>query len=290
MTLAPAPLSGGSPGADVATATGSRAAFRVLRLGFAALLLALAVLLVLPPLLGYPRFEVSGGVLTVRSITTHRILSAQTPVQTVTLPPLSKTIGTAGGQRCTGRFRDAPGRIYELYTDCSSRVLLFSPSGRRPIAITPDDPQALLGALRSGENATFRLPAPGIPLNSWLTALPLLIVAVLSLWPWPSLRYRLTPGALEIRRRLGVDRLPYSGLKVRRARNPLGTRLIGTGMPGYHTGLYSLAGDPVMAVATSSRAPGLLLTSGETTYYLTPADVGALMTELERRGATLQGE
>jgi hypothetical protein len=275
---------------EVAAAPSSRAAFQVFRLGFVVLMLALAVLLVLPPLLGYPRYEVSGGVLTVRSITTQRTVKAGSLVQSVVLPPLTRSVGTSSGSMCVGRFRDVSGRRYELYTDCSSQVLLFSVPGRRPLAITPSDPQALLAALRSGGAATFFLPRPGIPLESWLYSLPLLLLAVLALLPWPTLRYRLTPDALEVRRRLGVDRLPYGTLSVRPARSRLGLRLMGTGMPGYHTGLYATAGGQVMAAATSSHAPALLLTSRGVTYYVTPADPAALTAELGRRGATLLNE
>ncbi len=49
---------------DVAPVPGSRTAYQLLRRVFAALLLLVAVLLALPPLLGYPRYEVVGGVLT----------------------------------------------------------------------------------------------------------------------------------------------------------------------------------------------------------------------------------
>lgn len=276
-----------TPHIDVAAAPSSRAAFQLVRLGFVALLLLLALLLVLPPLLGYPRYEVRSGVLTVRSITTHRTVKADTPVLATVLPLLKRSMGTSNGRICVGRFRDSSRRVYELYTDCSRQVLLFSAPGRRPLAITPGDPQALLAALRSGGTATFHVPAPGISLESWLYSLPLLVLAVLALWPLPALSYRLTPDALEVRRRLGVDRLPYDTLSVRPAQSRLGLRLIGTGLPGYHTGLYATAGGQVMAVATSSHAPALLLTSGGVTYYVTPADPLALMAELGQRGATL---
>ncbi|WP_407538344.1 PH domain-containing protein [Deinococcus radiomollis] len=290
MTAPIAPRIQDVPTEDVAAAPSSRAVFQLLRLGFAALMLLLAVLLLLPPLLGYPRYEVAGGVLTVRSITTHRTVKAGTLVQSVVLPPLTRSMGTSSGGVCVGRFRDVSRRVYELYTDCSSQVLLFSVPGKRPLAITPGDPQALLAALRSGSAATFHLPTPGISLESWLYSLPLLVLAALALWPWPALNYRLTPDALEVQRRLGVDRLPYGGLSVRPARSRLGLRLMGTSLPGYHTGLYATAGGQVMAAATSSHAPALLLTSRGVTYYVTPADPHALMAELGRRGATLLNE
>lgn len=286
MTALPA-----SSTVDVAPAPGSRLVFQLTRWAFAALMLLLAVLLVLPPLLGYPRYEVRAGVLTVQSIATHRTLKASTPVGAVTLPPLKRSMGTSSGGVCVGRFRDAAGKAYELYTDCSSDVLLFSPAGRRPVAITPDDPQGLLATLRSGGTATYHLPPDThIPLGSWLAVLPLLVLAAFALWPWAALQYRLTPDALEVRRRLGSDHLPYGSLSVRPTRSPLGMKLMGTGLPGYHTGLYATPGGQVMAAATSSHAPALLLTSGGTTYYITPADPQALMAELGRRGAKLLSE
>lgn len=275
---------------DVAPAPSSRAGYELLRWLFAVLMVLVAVLLLLPPLLGYPRYEVAGGLLTVRSIATERTVRAGTPVQTEALPPLRKLIGTGGPRTCIGRFRDPAGRLYELYTDCSSPALVFRVPGKPLLAITPGDPEGLLATLRAGGTGIFHLPVQKISPEGWLSALPLLILAALALWPWPHLSYRLTPDALEVRRRLGVDRLPYSGLKMRPARSRLGLRLVGTGLPGYYTGLHATASGPVMAVATSSHAPALLLISGTTTYYLTPADPRALMNELVRRGATLLSE
>ncbi|WP_188963657.1 PH domain-containing protein [Deinococcus aquiradiocola] len=279
----------------VAPAFTRRATWPLLRALGAALLVLLGVLLVVPPLLGYPRYEVRGGTLTVRSLATHRILPASTPAQRVTLPPLTRAMGTRavgrdGTGTCVGRFRDASGQRYELYTDCSADALVFRVPGRPLLAVTPDDPAAFLAALQNGGTGTFGTPRHGVPPGSWLGALPLFVLAALLLWPWPPLQYRLTPDALEVRRRLGVDRLPYAGLSVRPARSRLGVRLVGTGLPGYHTGLYATADGQVMAVATSTRAPGLLLTSGHATYYLTPADPHALTAELRARGATLLNE
>ncbi len=211
-------------------------------------------------------------------------------MRTEALPSLKKFIGTDGPQTCVGRFRDPAGQRYELYTDCSSPALVFRVPGRLPLAITPGDPEALLPPLKVGGAGTFHLPVQRISPETWMSTLPLLILAALALWPWPRLGYRLAPDALEVRRRLGVDRLFYSGLQLRPARNRLGLRLVGPGLPGYHTGLHATAGGRVMAAATSSHAPALLLASGSTTSYLTPADPQALMNELARRGATLLNE
>ena len=287
-----APVSSPAPSQTavaVPTARSTRGAW-LLRGLLAAFLIFLAVLVILPPLLGYPRYEVRGGTLTVRSIATHRDVTASTPVGAFTLPALRKTVGTASEGLCVGRFSDAAGQVYELYTDCSPQVLLFRVPGKRPLAITPGDPQGLLAALRAGGSGVYHLPrSTRVPLTSWLLTLPLLLLALLTLLPWPMLRYSLTPEALLVRRRLGVDRLPYAGMTVRRARGRLGLRLLGTGVPGYHTGLYVTADGQVMADATSVTAPALLVTSGGTTYYLTPADPAALLAELERRGASVSG-
>ncbi|WP_425145334.1 PH domain-containing protein [Deinococcus sp.] len=273
---------------SVPTAQTKRGVWRLLRLVFAASMIAIAVLLVLPPLLGYPRYEVRAGVLTVRSIATSRTVRAGTPMQQVSLPPLRRSVGTASEGLCVGRFQAADSQMYELYSDCSPQVLLFRVPGQRPLAITPGDPSGLLDTLKSGGTATYHLPRSfHVPPSSWLLALPLLLLALLTLLPPPTLRYSLTPGALLVRRRLGTDRLPYAGMTVRPARGRLGLRLMGTGLPGYHTGMYASADGQVLADATSASAPALLIVSGGATYYLTPADPAGLMLELEKRGATL---
>lgn len=286
MTLTPTPQ---AATVEVPTAEGASLVWWRLGRGlFALLLAALGVLLLLPPLLGYPRYEVSAGTLVARSVTSQRVASASTPVRRVTLGPLRKRLGTRAVRNCTGAFRDRQGRLLDLYTDCSPQVLLFSPPGQRPFAITPDDPQALLAALRSGASLTSQ-PAThrSSSVLNLLLSLPLFALAGLALLPTPRLRYLLTGDALLIRRRLGVDRLPYSGLAVRPARSRLGVRLLGTGLPGYLTGTFWTAQGQVQAAATSSTAPALLLSSNGQTYYLTPADPAALQAELLRRGASL---
>lgn len=121
-----------------------------------------------------------------------------------------------------------------------------------------------------------------------MVALALVVFALFQLAP-RRLAYTLTPDAVVIQRILNQTRLPYAGLSARRSSGVLGIRTFGTGMPGYLTGHFTLAHDEMgvgkVLAAASTGQDGVLLHSGDTDYFLTPADPQTFLTELAQRGA-----
>ena len=129
--------------------------------------------------------------------------------------------------------------------------------------------------------------------NPGVTALMLSLTAGLALVFWLAprrLSYTLTDGALLVGKLTGPLTLPYAGMTARRASRGLGARMGGTGLPGYHSGnhVYSTDGVQNVQAAASTPTGGVLLTSGDRTYYLTPADPDAFLRELAARGVQVR--
>ncbi|WP_261664669.1 PH domain-containing protein [Deinococcus sp. Marseille-Q6407] len=242
--------------------------------------LMVPALLVLPPLLRLPRYEVSGGQITARSLASRTVIPAGTPVQRSPVTLGGRQVGSAARGYVVGRFGSAQGSL-NVYSDGSQGqdALTFA-TRPRPTLLTPADPAALLDAWRGGRSGTFR-PAnpPGTdPVLAVLTALLLPLMYAL-LRPW-RLSYALDGDALVVRTTWRQWRLPLASTRAALTRQPLGMRLFGTGMPGYYTGTYAshaVPGGQVQAAASRRRPEqALLLEHGGTTLYLTPADPAAV--------------
>ncbi|WP_278914549.1 PH domain-containing protein [Deinococcus wulumuqiensis] len=234
------------------------------------------VLLVFAPsVLQVPKYEVSGGQIVARSIASSTVIPAGTPVEAVTLH-LSKTVGTAGAGYSAGRFASERGEV-AVYGNDSRTGLLFGT--RPPTFITPADPEGLLRAWRGGEAATFR-PAP-VPLTRQLWPLLFLLPTlgvIVALFFWkPSVTYLLSGDTLIVKTRASTTTFPRQETRASLTSEPLGARLFGTGMPGYHTGTFATKSGNVQAAATSARpVQALLLEHGGKRYYLTPSDPAAV--------------
>ncbi|GGP29239.1 PH domain-containing protein [Deinococcus wulumuqiensis] len=240
-----------------------------------ALLLPLA-LTVAPSLLGLPRYEVAGGQIVARSLAASTVIPAATPVERATLPRLSKRIGSNMPGYMVGRFTSPAGEL-AVFGNGSREGLLFAT--QPPTFITPADPDALLNAWSKGNVMTFR-PA-GVPAeqNIWplLLFLPLAGVVASLLLTKPRLTYEIHDDTLTVRTRASTTTFPRQNTQASLTTDPLGMRLFGTGMPGYHTGSFATRSGNVQAAATSARpVQALLLEHGGKRYYLTPSDPAAV--------------
>lgn len=128
--------------------------------------------------------------------------------------------------------------------------------------------------------------APGIHWES--LALGVLLALLFFLAP-RRLAYTLTPDALVVTRMLGRTALPYTGMRARRSAGRLGLRTFGTGLPGYLTGHFTFGPDTVSRVhaAASRGGDGVIVESGGSAYFLTPADPDGFLRELAGRGAAV---
>lgn len=241
-------------------------------------------LLLLPMLLGLPRYEVHDGVVVARSLASAVRIEQGTPVQRGPVTLRNKLVGSATAGYTVGRFGSEHG-VLNVYSDGSEgRDALLFATQPRPTLLTPADPDLLLDAWKSGHSETFA-PARRAGYDPLLLAGTLLLLPLLALLlaPRKPLRYELDGGgtdggALVIYTGGSTTRLPLATTEAKLTRYGLGARLLGTGMPRYYTGTFSIAAAAVpsgrvQAAATSVKpAQALLLTHAGKTYYLTPRD------------------
>lgn len=243
-------------------------------------LLPLALLFA-PPLLKLPRYDVSGGQIVARSLGSSTVIPQGTPVEKVALQRLSRRYGSAAAGYVAGRFTSERGEI-AVYGNGERAGLLFAT--RPPTFLTPADPDTLLTVWRGGGAATFR-PAPVPPTaNLGLAALLLSgagLVAALFLSK-PRVTYAVAGDTLTVRTRASTTTFARRNTRASLTADPLGVRLFGTSLPGYHTGTFATRSGNVQAAATTARPrQALILEHAGKRYYLTPGDPAAVTTWFE---------
>ena len=234
------------------------------------------VLTVAPSLLGLPKYEVMGGQIVARSLASKVVIPAGTPAEKVTLRQLSKQVGSNMPGYTVGRFQSERGEL-AVYGNGSRTGLLFGT--QPPTFLTPADRETLLTVWKKGDAATFR--PRGVPLreNIWplLLLLPLSVAVGSLLISRPRLSYEITGDTLTVKTRASSTDFLRQSTKASVTSDPLGVRLFGTGMPGYHTGTFSTRSGNVQAAASSARPrQALVLEQGGKRYYLTPSDPAAV--------------
>ncbi|CAM2912205.1 PH domain-containing protein [Deinococcus radiodurans] len=234
------------------------------------------VLILAPPVLGLPRYEVSGGQVVARSLASKVVIPAGTPAEKVSLGRLSKQVGSNMPGYTVGHFRSERGEL-AVYGNGSRTGLLFGT--QPPTFLTPADPETLLIVWKKGDAATFR--PRGVPLreNIWplLLLLPLSLAVGSLLISRPRLSYEIHGDTLTVKTRASSTDFLRQSTKASVTSDPLGVRLFGTGMPGYHTGTFSTRLGNVQAAASSARPEqALLLEHAGKRYYLTPSDPAAV--------------
>jgi hypothetical protein len=96
------------------------------------------------------------------------------------------------------------------------------------------------------------------------------------------LRYEVAGSHLVVRTALLTKRFALAGRTARRTAVRGRIRLAGTGMPGYHAGLFLL--DVGMARVYASRFDDGVLLEGRPRIFVSPADPEALLAALRSRG------
>jgi hypothetical protein len=237
----------------------------------------------------------SGGLVvtldrTVWSRQRHFALADVVEARAVTLSRGRRVSGTSLPGYCVGTFRYRElGDVWQA-TDCTAAAVILRLRGsQRPIVLAPGQRDAFLAALSSGTAATFA-PADtgedGTPLALRLLVLlpiPLVfVIPVLFLLAPSRLRYRVGPGTLEVRTLLLRRRFRIFGATARRHVPTFGIKLVGSGMPGYHTGWFMVDGQRTRVYATTTQG-GVLIEDG-TRIFVTPADPDAFLDALTSVG------
>lgn len=211
-------------------------------------------------------------------------------VRPVILSGGSRSWGVGMPGFCVGRFYyEGLGNVWQA-TNCQDAVLaLIFPKKEQTILISPEDQGRLRQVLQLHQAGRFR-PAPVSPGGLWIVAqyvvlaLPALFLAlagILILGP-RRLGYRLSSGQLEVQLALYRRHFPLYDLTVRRQAPEVGLRILGTGVPGYYTGLFRVQGEKTRVFA-SSFTEGLLL-EGRERIFLNPADPQAFLERLTDLG------
>lgn len=207
-------------------------------------------------------------------------------IRPVILSGGSRSWGVGMPGFCVGRFYyEGLGNVWQA-TNCQDAVLaLIFPKEEQTILVSPEDQGQLRRVLQRHETGRFRA-APVSPGGIWRVAqyvvlgLPVLFLAlavILILGP-RRLGYRLSSGWLEVQLALYRRHFPLEDLTVRRQAPEVGLRILGTGVPGYYTGLFRVQGEKTRVFA-SSFAEGLLL-EGRERIFLNPADPQSFIARL----------
>jgi hypothetical protein len=212
-------------------------------------------------------------------------------------------VDLAGGRRvagtgmpgyCEGRFRYPHlGDVWQA-TTCGREAVLIRLKGQpRPIVLAPRDREAFRDAIGGRKASTFE-PMTGPEAPAWLVVttrvlpvvllIPALAVPLMFLVAPRRLRYRVGNGRLVIELLWRRKIVELADAKV--TRRPAGrmSRRVGSAMPGYYAGWFSLEGERVNVYA-SSLEDGVLVTeaSGKRTY-VSPADATSFLDALSRNG------
>lgn len=248
-------------------------------------LLAVCGLVVLPTLLGRPSYEIKGGQIIARGVLSRTVIPEGTPVSEEPVVIQSRQVGSAGPGYTVGRFRLERFGEADLYTDGAGRGLVFRTTPRVTV-LAPASPEAFLRVWRSGGSGLFRpLQAPR---PSLITTLPLLLVLpiLVFLARQPRMTYRWEDDALVVTTALSRQRFPVGATRAALTTEGLGSRLIGTAVPGYYTGTFSMnsaGGGHVQAYATAARPEqALVFHLDGKAYYLTPEDPLAVLKRFQR--------
>lgn len=141
----------------------------------------------------------------------------------------------------------------------------------------------------AGTHAAARPPGPSPSVVLVVMLVPVVIVSVLAavvmLGPG-RMRYVVGGGFLEVRTMFGTQRWPAAGARAKVYTPGRLWRVMGTSVPGYHTGRYRESGLATRVYATTlDRA---VLFEGEDRVLVSPEDQGEMLRALEQEGVQIE--
>jgi hypothetical protein len=241
-------------------------------------------------------YTIANGTLIVRSgdsfagTRTVRLADVR-DVRIVSLHGGRRTAGTAMPGYCTGRFSYPEfGSVWQVTRCGPTGVLVEATSEAHPILIAPDDPSDFVARIRTGTETAIVLPPPDLgPIRIVLGGIAIaalasaaLLFALLLFGP-SAMRYRVGDGVLEVRTLFGRKRWPISGASAKGHTPARLRRLVGTAVPGYHTGLYRESGATTRVYATDLTR--VVLFDGPARVILSPENRVEMLRALEAEGA-----
>ena len=277
--------------------------YRNLRLALGALLSILAIggaafgaaVIWLPRSLGY---EVADGQVVITSGLDIRPTRLECPLNSITsatvvrLRPGKRVNGTSLPGYCTGHYSFPDLGDCTLASTCSpDAVVLHVSGGDRPIVITPGQRETFLAALTGHGHYSERVLFDddssvwlGLKAMTALGVAVTLIVPLLFFLSPSRLRYRVTPGHVEIDLTFSTKRFSVSNCIARIYNPETSSKVMGSSLPGYHSGRFSLDGMATRVYATQ-LAEGVLIESPDLRLFLNPEDPHAFLEALRALGS-----
>jgi len=253
-----------------------------------------AAIIWLPRSLNY---EVSQGRVVITSGLDIRPSRREIPLGSITsatavhLKPGKRVNGTSLPGYCSGHFRFPDVGDCTLATTCSPEAVVIHVGEReRPVVITPSQQEAFLSAVAGdghySETVLFD-DAGGIWLAlKAMTALGLavtLIIPLLFFFSPSRLRYRVTPGHVEIDLTFSTKEISVSNCIARIYNPETSSKVMGSSLPGYHSGRFSLDGMATRVYATR-LTDGILIESPDLRLFLSPEDPHVFLEALRALG------
>lgn len=221
-------------------------------------------------------------------------LTDVTEARVVSLRGGRRKAGTTLPGLCAGRFSYPDlGAVWQL-TDCRARgVLIRASSEALPIVLSPPDPEAFIGLLRSGAETAIALPPPdrSVLRILALVTVPLSIVSIVMLsavllFGPGRMRYLVGDGALEVHTLFGRHRWPTAGARAKGHTPKRLLRVAGSGAPGYYTGRFRESGEATRVYATDLDR--VILFEGAARVIVSPEDRVAMLRALEDEGVEVE--
>ncbi|MCK5379022.1 MAG: hypothetical protein KAJ78_06440 [Acidobacteria bacterium] len=218
-------------------------------------------------------------------------LGSITSATAIRLKPGKRVNGTSLPGYCAGHYRFPDLGDCTLATTCSpDAVVIHISGGDRPFVITPGQREVFLEALsgagqyretvRSGEDSSVWL---GLKAVTALGAAATLFIPLIFFLSPSRLRYRVTPGHVEVDLTFGAKRFSVSNCIARLYNPETSSKVIGSSLPGYHSGRFSLDGMATRVYATR-LTEGVLIESPDLRLFLNPEDPHAFLEALRALG------
>ncbi len=228
---------------------------------------------------------------TLRPTTVTVSLEAIETATPVSLQRGSRVGGTSMPGYCTGAFRFPElGRV-RIATDCGRQaVVLRVHEWPHPWVLSPGDQQAFLASL-AGNGIYSESFKPGQGGAGW-TALKIMVFVVLIptlLIPFLffvspyRLKYRVTPGHVEVTTTLGTKSFTVDNCFARIYDPETSSKVFGSSMPGFYSGRFSVDGMSTRVYVTHFDA-GVLIEGPDLRLFLTPQEPHAFLECLRARG------
>lgn len=166
------------------------------------------------------------------------------------LEPGKRTFGTSLPGYCAGRFTFPELGEVHLASNCSPEAVVVTIGDHdRPLVLTPSDRQGFLSALAgAGLYHEDLQTGDDAPTGWWIRLLtltffiPTLMVPLLFFVTPARLRYRVTPSTIEVETTLLTKRFTISNSIARIYRPEQSSKLLGSSMPGFYSGRFTIDG------------------------------------------------